>query len=243
MSVKKPRFKRILLKLSGEALMGTKPYGVDPSVLNTVAKEIRSVHSLGVEVGIVIGGGNIFRGLQASDYGMGRVAADHIGMLATVMNSIALGEALSQAGSEVRIMSAIEMNKVAEAYIRQKAVTHLRRGRIVLFGAGTGNPYFSTDTAAVLRALEVEAEVLLKATKVDGVYSADPEKAPSPQFFPRLTYQEFLKRNLQVLDMTAVALAMGQNLPIVVFNLREKGNIKRVTLGLKIGTMISGRSR
>jgi uridylate kinase len=243
MSVKKPRFKRILLKLSGEALMGTKPYGVDPSVLNTVAKEIRSVHSLGVEVGIVIGGGNIFRGLQASDYGMGRVAADHIGMLATVMNSIALGEALSQAGSEVRIMSAIEMNKVAEAYIRQKAVTHLRRGRIVLFGAGTGNPYFSTDTAAVLRALEVEAEVLLKATKVDGVYSADPEKAPSPQFFPRLTYQEFLKRNLEVLDMTAVALAMGQNLPIVVFNLREKGNIKRVTLGLKIGTMISGRSR
>jgi uridylate kinase len=243
MSVKKPRFKRILLKLSGEALMGTKPYGVDPSVLNTVAKEIRSVHSLGVEVGIVIGGGNIFRGLRASDYGMGRVAADHIGMLATVMNSIALGEALSQAGSEVRIMSAIEMNKVAEAYIRQKAVTHLRRGRIVLFGAGTGNPYFSTDTAAVLRALEVEAEVLLKATKVDGVYSADPEKAPSPQFFPRLTYQEFLKRNLEVLDMTAVALAMGQNLPIVVFNLREKGNIKRVTLGLKIGTMISGRSR
>jgi uridylate kinase len=243
MSVKKPRFKRILLKLSGEALMGTKPYGVDPSVLNTVAEEIRSVHSLGVEVGIVIGGGNIFRGLHASDYGMGRVAADHIGMLATVMNAIALGEALSQAGSEVRIMSAIEMNKVAEPYIRQKAVTHLRRGRIVLFGAGTGNPYFSTDTAAVLRALEVEAGVLLKATKVDGVYSADPEKVSSPQFFPRLTYQEFLKRNLQVLDMTAVALAMGQNLPIVVFNLREKGNIKRVTLGLKIGTMISGRSR
>ena len=243
MSVKKPRFKRILLKLSGEALMGTKPYGVDPSVLNTVAEEIRSVHSLGVEVGIVIGGGNIFRGLHASDYGMGRVAADHIGMLATVMNAIALGEALSQTGSEVRIMSAIEMNKVAEPYIRQKAVTHLRRGRIVLFGAGTGNPYFSTDTAAVLRALEVEAEVLLKATKVDGVYSADPEKVSSPQFFPRLTYQEFLKRNLQVLDMTAVALAMGQNLPMVVFNLREKGNIKRVTLGLKIGTMISGRSR
>jgi uridylate kinase len=243
MSVKKPRFKRILLKLSGEALMGTKPYGVDPSVLNTVAEEIRSVHSLGVEVGIVIGGGNIFRGLHASDYGMGRVAADHIGMLATVMNAIALGEALSQAGSEVRIMSAIEMNKVAEPYIRQKAVTHLRRGRIVLFGAGTGNPYFSTDTAAVLRALEVEAGVLLKATKVDGVYSADPEKVSSPQFFPRLTYQEFLKRNLQVLDMTAVALAMGQNLPMVVFNLREKGNIKRVTLGLKIGTMISGRSR
>lgn len=243
MSVKKPRFKRILLKLSGEALMGTKPYGVDPSVLNTVAEEIRSVHSLGVEVGIVIGGGNIFRGLHASDYGMGRVAADHIGMLATVMNAIALGEALSQTGSEVRIMSAIEMNKVAEPYIRQKAVTHLRRGRIVLFGAGTGNPYFSTDTAAVLRALEVEAGVLLKATKVDGVYSADPEKVSSPQFFPRLTYQEFLKRNLQVLDMTAVALAMGQNLPMVVFNLREKGNIKRVTLGLKIGTMISGRSR
>jgi uridylate kinase len=242
MSVKKPRFKRILLKLSGEALMGTKPYGVDPSVLKTVAEEIRSVHNLGVEIGIVIGGGNIFRGLHASDYGMGRVAADHMGMLATVMNAIALGEVLSQAGSEVRILSAIEMNKVAEPYIRQKAVTHLRRGRIVLFGAGTGNPYFSTDTAAALRALEVNAEVLLKATKVDGVYSADPERVSTPQFFPRLTYQEVLKRNLQVLDMTAVTLAMGQNLPIVVFNLREKGNIKRVTLGLKVGTIISGRS-
>jgi uridylate kinase len=243
MSVKKPRFKRILLKLSGEALMGTKPYGVDPSVLKTVAGEIRLVHNLGVEIGIVIGGGNIFRGLHASDYGMGRVAADHMGMLATVMNAIALGEALSQRGSEVRIMSAIEMNKVAEPYIRQKAVAHLSRGRIVLFGAGTGNPYFSTDTAAALRAMEINAEVLLKATKVDGVYSADPERVSSPQFLPRLTYQDFLERNLQVLDLTAVALAMGQNLPIVVFNLREKGNIQRVALGLKVGTMISGRSR
>jgi uridylate kinase len=243
MSVKKPRFKRILLKLSGEALMGTKPYGVDPSVLKTVAGEIRLVHNLGVEIGIVIGGGNIFRGLHASDYGMGRVAADHMGMLATVMNAIALGEALSQRGSEVRIMSAIEMNKVAEPYIRQKAVAHLKRGRIVLFGAGTGNPYFSTDTAAALRAMEINAEVLLKATKVDGVYSADPERVSSPQFLPRLTYQDFLKRNLQALDLTAVALAMGQNLPIVVFNLREKGNIQRVALGLKVGTIISGRSR
>ena len=243
MSAKKPRFKRILLKLSGEALMGNKPYGVDPSVLKTVAAEIQLVHELGVEIGIVIGGGNIFRGLHASDYGMGRVAADHMGMLATVMNAIALGEALSQRGSEARIMSAIEMNKIAEPYIRQKAVTHLRRGRIVLFVAGTGNPYFSTDTGAALRAMEINAEILLKATKVDGVYSADPEKISSPQFFPRLTYQEFLKKNLQVLDMTAVALAMGQNLPIVVFNLRKKGNIKRVTLGQKVGTIISGRSR
>ncbi|HYQ61023.1 MAG TPA: UMP kinase, partial [Desulfatiglandales bacterium] len=187
MSVKKPRFKRILLKLSGEALMGKKPYGVDPSVLKTVAEEIQLVHKLGVEIGIVIGGGNIFRGMHAADYGMGRVAADHMGMLATVMNAIALGEALSQRGTEARIMSAIEMNKIAEPYIRQKAVTHLRRGRIVLFGAGTGNPYFSTDTAAALRAMEINAEVLLKATKVDGVYSADPEKVSSPQFFPRLT--------------------------------------------------------
>jgi uridylate kinase len=242
MSVKKPRFKRILLKLSGEALMGKKPYGVDPSVLKTVAEEIQRVRELGVEIGIVIGGGNIFRGLRASDYGMGRVAADHMGMLATVMNAIALGEALSQRGSEARIMSAIEMNKVAEPYIRQKAVTHLRRGRIVLFAGGTGNPYFSTDTAAALRAMEVNAEVLLKATKVDGVYSADPEKVSSPQFFEQLTYQEFLKKNLRVLDLTAVTLAMGQNLPIVVFSLRKKGNIMRVTLGQKVGTLISGRS-
>ena len=243
MSVKKARYKRILLKLSGEALMGSKPYGVDPSVLKTVAEEIRLVHELGVEIGIVIGGGNIFRGLHASDYGMGRVAADHMGMLATVMNAIALGETLSQKGSEVRIMSAVEMNKIAEPYIRQKALNHLKRGRIVLFGAGTGNPYFSTDTAAALRAMEINAEVFLKATKVDGVYSADPEKVSSAQFFPRLTYEEFLKKHLQVLDITAVALAMGQDLPIVVFNLRKKGNIKRVTLGQKIGTIISGRSR
>jgi uridylate kinase len=243
MSVEKPHFKRILLKLSGEALMGKKPNGVDPSVLRTMAGEIQLVHDLGVEIGIVIGGGNIFRGLRGSDYGMGRVAADHIGMLATVMNAIALGEALSQRGIEARILSAIEMNKVAEPYIRQKAVTHLRRGRIVLFGAGTGNPYFSTDTAAALRAMEINAEVLLKATKVDGVYSADPQKATSPRFFPHLTYEEFVKRNLQVMDMTAVALAMGQNLPIVVFNLRKKGNIKRVTLGEKVGSTISGRLR
>jgi len=243
MSAKKPRFQRILLKLSGEALMGRRPYGIDPAVLQTVAEEVRLVHELGVEIGIVIGGGNIFRGLHASEYGMGRVAADHIGMLATVMNAIALREALSQKGSEVRVLSAIEMDKIAEPYIRDKAVSHLRRGKIVLFGAGTGNPYFSTDTAAALRAMEINAEILLKATKVDGVYSADPEKVSSPQFFPNLTYQEFLKKNLQVLDMTAVALAMGQNLPIVVFNLRKKGNIKRVTLGQKVGTIISGRSR
>ena len=243
MSAKKPRFRRILLKLSGEALMGHRPYGIDPAVLQTVAEEVRLVHELGVEIGIVIGGGNIFRGLHASEYGMGRVAADHIGMLATVMNAIALREALDQKGSEVRVLSAIEMDKIAEPYIRDKAVSHLKRGKIVLFAAGTGNPYFSTDTTAALRAMEIGAEVFLKATKVDGVYGADPEKVPSSQFFPRLTYQEFLEKNLQVLDMTAVTLAMGQNLPIVVFNLRKKGNIKRVTLGEKVGTTISGRSR
>lgn len=242
MSAKKPRFRRILLKLSGEALMGHRPYGIDPAVLQTVAEEVRLVHELGVEIGIVIGGGNIFRGLNASEYGMGRVAADHIGMLATVMNAIALREALSQKGSEVRVLSAIEMDKIAEPYIRDKAVSHLKRGKIVLFAAGTGNPYFSTDTTAALRAMEIGAEVFLKATKVDGVYDADPEKVPSSRFFPRLTYQEFLEKNLQVLDMTAVTLAMGQNLPIVVFNLRKKGNIRRVTLGEKLGTIISGRS-
>lgn len=243
MSVSRPRYGRILLKLSGEALMGDTQYGIDPALLNAVASEVHAVHGSGVEIGIVIGGGNIFRGLRASEYGMGRVAADHMGMLATVMNSIALSEALAQAGSETRIMSAIEMNKVAEPYIRARAVRHLEKGRIILIAAGTGNPYFSTDTAAALRAMETGADVLLKATKVKGVYSADPAKDPSARFYSHLTYQEVFEKNLQVMDLAAVALAMGQGLPIIVFNLRKKGNIMNVSMGNQVGTLISGGSR
>jgi uridylate kinase len=235
-------YRRILLKLSGEALLGGTTYGIDPNVLSSVAKEIHAVHALGVEIAVVIGGGNIFRGLRASEYGIGRVAADHMGMLATVMNSIALGEALGRAGSETRIMSAVEMDKVAEPYIRGRAVRHLEKGRIIVLAGGTGNPYFSTDTAAALRAMETGAEVFLKATKVDGVYSADPVKDPSARFYPRLTYRQVLEENLQVLDLSAVALAMAQGLPIIVFNLLKKGNIKKVSTGTQAGTLISGGS-
>ncbi|MFH1489472.1 MAG: UMP kinase [Pseudomonadota bacterium] len=240
MTADHPRFRRVLLKLSGEALMGRQKYGIDPKVLHHVAEEIHSLHEAGISIAIVIGGGNIFRGLKASQYGLGRVPADHMGMLATVVNSIALGEALNKTGVECRVMSAIEMAEIAEPYISEKAVSHLKRNRIVLVGAGTGNPYFSTDTAAALRALETGAEVLLKATKVDGVYDKDPEQNASPRLFRRLTYHEVLKKNLQVMDLTAVSLSMEQNLPIIVFNLRKKGNIKRVIFGEDVGTLISG---
>jgi uridylate kinase len=242
MTVNKPRFRKILLKLSGEALMGNNAFGIDPKILNTVAAEIHNLQQSGVKIAIVIGGGNIFRGLNSSEYGMGRVSGDHMGMLATIINAIALGEALNRMGSETRVMSAIDMNKIAEPYIRGRAIRHLERDRVVLVGAGTGNPYFSTDTAAALRAMEVEAEVLLKATKVDGVFDADPEKNPSSKPYTRLTYMEVLQKNLQVMDMTAVSLAMGQNLPIIVFNLRKKDNIKKVVFGETVGTLISGET-
>ena len=235
-----PHFKRILLKLSGEALMGEQSYGIDPDVLKSVAEQIVAVHDRGTEIAIVIGGGNIFRGLHSSEYGMSRVPADHMGMLATIINSIALSESLQNLGSETRVMTAIDMIKIAEPYIRGRAISHLSKNRIVLFGAGTGNPYFTTDTAAALRAMEIGAEVLLKATKVDGVYSADPEKDSSAKPFSRLTYHEVLERNLQVMDLTAVSLAMGQNLPIIVFNLRKSENILRVVSGERIGTLITG---
>ncbi|UCF81995.1 MAG: UMP kinase [Desulfobacteraceae bacterium] len=238
----RPRFKRILLKLSGEALMGDKSFGIDPAVLEDVASEISSIHKVGVQVAIVIGGGNIFRGLQSTRYGVGRVAADHMGMLATIINALALGEALQRIGVETRVMTAIDMIKIAEPYIRGRAIRHLSKNRIVLFGAGTGNPYFTTDTAAALRAMEIDAEVLMKATKVDGVYDADPEIEPSAKPFPQLTYHEVLKRNLKVMDLTGVSLAMGQGLPIIVFNLREKGNIMKVIAGEKVGTLITGES-
>jgi uridylate kinase len=220
--------------------MGNQSFGIDSTVLEGVAAEISVIHELGVEVGIVIGGGNIFRGLQSDAFGVGRVAGDHMGMLATVINSIALGAVLGRIGCETRIMTAIDMIKIAEPYIRERAVTHLSKSRIVLFGAGTGNPYFTTDTAAALRATEIDADVLLKATKVDGVYDDDPETTPGAKYFDRLTYSEVLKRNLKVMDLTAVSLAMGQKLPIIVFNLRKRGNIKNIISGDRIGTLITG---
>lgn len=243
MNDKRPRFHRVSLKLSGEALVGDGSFGIDPEVLKTVAAEIHDVHREGVQIAIVIGGGNIFRGLNSENYGLGRVPADHMGMLATVINSIALSEALNQLGSETRVMTAIDINKIAEPYIRSRAVRHLEKGRIVLFGAGTGNPFFSTDTAAALRAMEIQAEALLKATKVDGVYEADPIKNPSLKPFEKLSYREVLERNLQVMDLTAVSLAMGQNLPIIVFNLRKQGNIRKVLQRENVGTFISGEKR
>lgn len=238
----RPRFRRVLLKLSGEALMGDDSFGIDPSVLKSVAEEIRQVHELGVELALVVGGGNIFRGLKSSEYGIKRVPADHMGMLATLINVIALGEAMSGLGSEVRIMSAIDINKIAEPYIRGRAINHLRKGRIVLFGAGTGSPYFSTDTAAALRAMEIEADALCKATKVDGVFDADPVLHPGARKFEHLSYREVMEKKLRVMDMTAVSLAMGQDLPIIVFNLLKQGSIRRVMFENGMGTLISGES-
>lgn len=240
MTAENLRFRRIMLKLSGEALMGDRAYGIDPTVLKTVAKEIHELQRLHVETAIVVGGGNIFRGINASEYNMGRASADYMGMLATVMNSLALGEVLNSLGSETRVMSAIDMPKIAEPFIRKRALQHLEKGRVVIFSAGTGNPFFSTDTAATLRAMEIDAAILLKATKVDGVYEGDPEKDPSSKLFEKLTYQEYLNKELQVMDMTAVTLAMDQNLPIIVFNLRKKSNIINVVLGEKVGTLIAG---
>lgn len=233
-------FRRVMLKLSGEALMGNKPYGIEPEILKNIAGEVKMAHDMGVEIAIVIGGGNIFRGLHSAEYGMGRAPADHMGMLATVINALALSEALNNLGTKTRVMSAIDMYKIAEPFIRKKAISHLEKKRIVIFGAGTGNPFFSTDTAAALRAMEIDAEVLLKATKVNGVFETDPEKDPSSKPFISLTYQDYLKKELKVMDMTAVTLAMGQNLPIIVFSLREKRNIVKVVSGQTVGTLISG---
>jgi len=220
--------------------MGNQSFGIAPSVLETVATEIRDVHNRGVEVGIVIGGGNIFRGLNSKAFGVGRVAGDHMGMLATVINAIALGEALKKMGLESRVMSALDISKAAESYDREKAIHHLSKKRVVIFGAGTGNPYFTTDTAATLRALEIEAQVLMKATNVNGVYDADPKLEPAAKPFSELTYGEVLKRDLKVMDLTAVSLAMGQQLPIIVFNLGRTGNIIKAVSGEKVGTLITG---
>ncbi|MFI5288493.1 MAG: UMP kinase [Polyangia bacterium] len=234
-----PRFKRILLKLSGEALVGDAGFGIDPHTLEGIASEIAEVRSLGCEVSVVIGGGNIFRGLAASAHGMDRASADYMGMMATVMNSLALQDALERINVNTRVLSAIEMRELCEPYIRRRAMRHLEKGRVVIFAAGTGNPYFTTDTAASLRAMEIHAEVLLKATKVDGVYDMDPVKHPEAKKFHRLTYIEVLQRNLKVMDSTAISLCRDNKLAIVVFDLRSRGNIRRVVEGESIGTLVT----
>lgn len=234
-----PVFKRILLKLSGEALMGEQPYGIDTAKAESVANEIKAVHEAGVQVAIVVGGGNIFRGVSKSAGNMDRAAADYIGMLATVMNGVVLQDALEKAGVLTRVMSAIHIPQLAEPFIRRRAVRHLEKDRIVIFAAGTGNPYFTTDSAAALRALEIEAEVIFKATKVDGIYSADPMKVKDATRFEKISYQEVLERQLKVMDTSAISLCMDNNLPIMVFNMNEAGNIIRAASGdTSIGTLV-----
>ena len=233
------RYRRILLKLSGEALLGERSYGVDPKFTAFIADQVRRVHARGVEVGIVVGGGNIFRGLAASASGMDRATGDYIGMLATVMNGLALQDSVERAGVPTRVMSAIAMNEICEPYIRRRAVRHMEKGRIVIFVAGTGNPYFTTDTAAALRAVEIGASVLMKATKVDGVYDADPLKEPTARRFRELGYADLLRDQLKVMDGAAVSLCMENDLPIVVFDLNQPDNIARVAAGEPVGTLIS----
>jgi uridylate kinase len=230
------------LKLSGEALLGERQYGVDPAFCAFIARQVATLHAMDVQVGIVVGGGNIFRGLAASARGMDRATGDYIGMLATVMNGLALQDAIERAGIPVRVMSAIAMNEIAEPYIRRRAVRHLEKGRVAIFVAGTGNPYFTTDTAAALRAVEIDAEVLLKATKVDGVYDADPMKNPGASRFETLTYHDVLRDQLKVLDAAAVSLCMENDLPIVVFDLNEPDNITKVARGDRVGTLISAQT-
>jgi len=233
-----PRYQRVLLKLSGEALMGGQGYGVDPRTADRIAGEIEEIHALGVQVAATIGGGNIVRGISVSAAGMDRVSGDYMGMLATVINALALQNALEKRGVFTRVQSAIEMRTVAEPYIRRRAIRHLEKGRVVIFAAGTGNPYFSTDTAAALRAIEIGAEVILKATKVDGMYDSDPATNPSAQLIEDLSYLEVLERGLRVMDTTAITLCMENKLPIVVFNLLRHGNIKDVVMGAKVGSTI-----
>ena len=236
--MKQPRYKRVLLKLSGEALMGDQSFGIAPEMLAYVAEEIKTPHDNGVQLAIVVGGGNIFRGVKASSFGMERTSADHMGMLATVINSLALQDALEKRGVQTRVQTAISMHEVAEPYILRRALRHLEKGRVVIFAAGTGNPYFTTDTAAVLRAQEVHAEVLLKATKVDGLYDADPATHPDATFIPNTSYMKVLEKQLRVMDMTAISLAMDNGLPLVVFDLKKAGNIYRVICGDQVGTQI-----
>ncbi|MFA5072663.1 MAG: UMP kinase [Nitrospirota bacterium] len=235
------RYKRILLKLSGEALMGDQKFGIDHSVLDAITSEVKDVCSLGVEVAIVIGGGNIFRGISGAAQGMERASADYMGMLATVLNALALQNVLENKGIVTRVQSAIEMRELAETYIRRRAVRHLEKGRVVIFAAGTGNPYFTTDTAAALRAMEINADVIMKATKVDGVYNADPMKDATATKYDQLLYIDVLQKDLKVMDATAISLCMDNKLPIIVFNLTVPGNIKKIVLGEKVGTLVTGR--
>jgi uridylate kinase len=235
---KQPKFRRVLLKLSGEALMGSQGFGVDPAMANRIAEEIAELHTLGVQVAATVGGGNIVRGISVSEAGMDRVSGDYMGMLATVINALALQNALEKRNVFTRVQSAIEMKEVAEPFIRRRAIRHLEKNRVVIFAAGTGNPYFSTDTAAALRAMEIGAEAIFKATKVDGIYDSDPILNPSAKRFEKLTYQEVLTKGLRVMDTTAVTLCMENGMPIVVFNLQRRGNIKDAILGLKVGSII-----
>ncbi len=237
----KPYYKRVLLKLSGEALAGDQGYGIDPLIITTIANEIKDVVECGVELALVIGGGNIFRGLAASSKGMDRASADYMGMLATMINALAMQDSLENIGVDTRVQSAIAMQEVAEPYIRRRAIRHLEKGRVVIFGAGTGNPYFTTDTAASLRAMEIGAEVILKGTKVDGVYSADPKKDPTAVKYSTLTYLEVLKKGLQVMDATATSLCMDNSLPIIVFDVTTDGNVIKVVCGEEIGTIVKGK--
>jgi uridylate kinase len=233
-------YKRILLKLSGEALLGKQSSGVDPEVASYIAAEIKSLADLNVQIGIVVGGGNIFRGLEASSKGMDRTSADYMGMLATVINSLALQSALEMSGIATRVQSAIQMHQIAEPFIQRRAIRHLEKGRIVIFAGGTGNPYFTTDTAASLRAMEIKADVIMKATKVDGVYDSDPVKNKNAVMFKNIKYIDVLTKNLKVMDATAISLCRDNSLPIIVFNLQKKGNIRSAICGKKIGTYIGG---
>ncbi|MFY9906821.1 MAG: UMP kinase [Terriglobales bacterium] len=234
-----PIFKRILLKISGEALAATQGFGVDTTRIHEVAAELAEVQNLGIQMAIVVGGGNFFRGVADQARNMDRVSADHMGMLATVINALALQDALEKQHVYTRVQTAIEMNQVAEPFIRRRAIRHLEKGRVVIFAGGTGNPYFSTDTAASLRAMEIKADAILKATKVDGIYDADPMKVPDAKKFDTLTYMDVLKQGLKVMDSTAISLCKDNNLPIIVFNLNQHGNIRRVVLGEKIGSLVS----
>ncbi|MFC1769764.1 UMP kinase [Nitrospirota bacterium] len=236
--MKETKLKRILVKLSGEALMGSKGFGIDPETVSFIANEIKETAELGVQVAVVIGGGNIFRGIEAAATGMERVSADYMGMLATQINALSLQNAIEHAGVSTRVLSAIEMREVSEPYVRRKALRHLEKGRVVIFSAGTGNPYFTTDTAAALRAMEIGAEIILKATKVDGVYSSDPVKDPNAVMYDKIKYIDVLSQGLAVMDSTAISLCMDNSLPIMVFNLRGKGNIQKIVQGQQIGTYI-----
>ena len=235
----KPAYQRILLKLSGEAFQGPEGFGIHGETIQAIARELKDVHELGVQTAIMVGGGNIFRGARQKGFEIDRATGDYMGMLATVINALALQDALEKEGVFTRVLSAIEMKEVSEPFIRRRAMRHLEKGRVVIFAAGTGNPYFSTDTAAALRAMEIKAEVILKATRVDGIYDADPEKIPDAKFFAAISYREVLNKNLKVMDSTAISLCMDNGMPIVVFNMNRHGNIRRVVLGERVGSKVT----